>query len=220
MNDEPLATSDGRFAPTPRRTQRLRWSILALVVLLALYIASPYYAFWRFSVALRAGDAAQLERRVDFASLRKSMRKQLNASIAALRPQNPKRQKMFDTLSDALGSQVIDSVLDAYLTPEGLAAFLANPKLPGGAPAKPATANVTPAENAAPGAKAPVIAPETNASAETLGWRIDWSKVHYAFFTGPFDFLVDVEGTKLRFHFTGVGWVLRDVQLDMSKLKI
>lgn len=201
-------------AATHPRTERSRraWIIGALVLALLLYIASPYYAFWRFTVAIRSGDAAHLSTAVDFVSLRKSLRKQLNARIAALRPQNPKRQRMFDTLSSALGGQVVDSLLDAYLTPEGLAAFLANPKLPS------ETAAAAPPPNGAPPADAPLIAPET--STPGIGRRIDWSKVHYAFFTGPRDFLVDLEGTKLRFRFSGLRWKLRAIELDMSKLKV
>lgn len=211
MRDEPISRGNTpATASAPPPPQRRRWIVWALLLLLALYIASPYYAFWRFTVALRSGDAAQLERAVDFAAVRKSMKQQLNVRIAALRPQNPKRQKMFDTLSDALGSQVVDSLLDAYLTPEGLAAFLANPKVPGDTPAPPT--------DAAPSGNAPAIAPENPAQA--MGRRVNWSNVHYAFFTGPRDFLVDVAGTKLRFRFNGLRWRVRELELDVSKLKI
>ena len=115
--------------PAASRRSRGRWLIVsALVLPLLLYIASPYYAFWRFTTALRARDAAALEQRVDFQALRKSMKQQLNARIAELRPRNPKRQKVFDALSNAFGSSALDSIVDQYLTPEGLAAFLASPK--------------------------------------------------------------------------------------------
>lgn len=207
---EEIEPADATLALSPPETRaprrRTRWIIVAAVLVVLLYLASPYYAFWRFTVALRTGDAAQLTESVDFLSLRKSLRKQLNAQIAALRPQNPKRQKTFDALSAAFGGQVIDSLLDAYLTPEGLAAFLANPKLPAAptAPADPATA--------------PLIAPESSAAAVTS--RVDWSRVRYAFFTGPRDFLVDVDGTKLRFRFSGFRWRLHAAEVDFAKLKV
>jgi hypothetical protein len=207
--NEPVSSASptGEHA-RPRR--RARWIIIAVVALLAIYLLSPYYAFWRFTVALRTGDATQLASSVDFISLRKSLRKQLNAQIASLRPQNPKRQQMFDSLSAAFGGQVVDSLLDAYLTPEGLAAFLADPRLP--------SQQVAPAAPPDPNA-APVITTETSGSVAVTR-RVDWSKVRYAFFTGPRDFLVDVEGTKLRFRFTGLRWQLRAAELDMSQLKI
>lgn len=195
------------------RSARKRWIILAVVLLLAVYIASPYYAFWRFTVALRTGDAEALQSHVDFPSLRKSMKQQLNAKLGSLRPQNPKRQKMFDTLSDAFGSRVVDSLVDAYLTPEGLAAFLNNPRLPNEVSPPPAGA-------APPSDDPSLIAPETSGPEAATPPRIDWSRVRYAFFTGPRDFLVDVEGTKLRFRFTGLRWKLRALELDVEKLKL
>src|SRR6266403_502956 len=44
----------------------------------------------------------------------------------------------------------------------------------------------------------------------------DWSKVKYAFFTGPRSFAVDREGIKLRFRFTGLGWQLNDLDLGLA----
>ncbi len=221
MEDAPQYGSGSALRETavraaPPRSRR-RWLIIgAVALLLLLYIASPYYAFWRFTTALRARDAAALEELVDFQALRKSMKQQLNARIAELRPKNPKRQKVFDALSNAFGSSALDSIVDQYLTPEGLAAFLANPKAaseiaagrvppPGGAPI------------AGPGTDA---APETGVSRGLLGPEIDWSRVRYAFFTGPRDFLVDVDGTKLRFRLRGLRWKLRGVEFDLTGLKL
>jgi hypothetical protein len=198
-------TIEQSSSEVPRRSRTRRWIIVGLIVAIALYLASPYYAFWRFTVALRAHDATELNERVDFLSLRKSIKQQLNAKIGSLRPQNPKRQKTFDTLADAFGSQLIDSLVDAYLTPDGLAALLANPKLA-----------ASPDASVAPSA-APLIAPESTALPER---HIDWSRVHYAFFTGARDFLVDTNGTKLRFHLQGLHWRLRSAELDLSNVKL
>ncbi len=198
-----------------RRPDVRRWIIFGVIAAIVLYVASPYYAFWRFSVALRAHDPTGISERVDFPSLRKSMKQQLNAKIGSLRPQNPKRQKTFDTLADAFGAQLIDSLVDSYLTPEGLAAFLANPTVPGAPTPTPAAA-----ESTGPAGPAPLIAPETSAPESALERQIDWSRVHYAFFTGPREFLVDVDGTKLRFHFNGLHWQLHALDLDVSKVKL
>jgi hypothetical protein len=48
------------------------------------------------------------------------------------------------------------------------------------------------------------------------GKNANWSKVKYAFFTGPRTFLVDREGIKLQFRFTGLGWRLNDIELGLS----
>jgi len=48
----------------------IRWIVLVCVVLLLIYGASPYYSFWRFTVALRSGDSAAIGSRVDFPAIR------------------------------------------------------------------------------------------------------------------------------------------------------
>jgi hypothetical protein len=48
---------------------------------------------------------------------------------------------------------------------------------------------------------------------------IDWSDVKYAFFTSPRVFVVDREGIKLRFRFTGLGWRLNKLDLRLSAAK-
>ena len=203
--------------PAASRRSRRRWLIVgAIVLLLLLYIASPYYAFWRFTTALRTRDAAALEQRVDFQALRKSMKQQLNARIAELRPRNPKRQKVFDALSNAFGSSALDSIVDQYLTPEGLAAFLASPKAASDIAAG-RVPQLADAPTAGPGTDA---VPETGVARGLLGPDIDWSRVRYAFFTGPRDFLIDVDGAKLRFRLRGLRWQLRGVEFDLTGLKL
>ncbi|MBA2743077.1 MAG: DUF2939 domain-containing protein [Chthoniobacterales bacterium] len=209
LSDPTLPPGSSPIAVAPRKL--LRWAIIGIVILLAIYLASPYYAFWRFSVALRDRNASALESRVDFPALRKSMKQQLNTQIAALRPQNPKRQKLFDAVSSALGPSVLDSLVDGYLTPEGLAAFLADPK----------SANQRLRGAAGAAERQPRDLPaETNAGPAGFRKPIDWSRVRYAFFCGPRDFLVDVDGTKLRFHFGAEGWLLRAIEFDMANLKL
>jgi hypothetical protein len=47
----------------------------------------------------------------------------------------------------------------------------------------------------------------------------DWSKVKHAFFTGPRTFVVEREGIKLRFRFTGLGWKLYDLDLGLDEVE-
>jgi DUF2939 family protein/uncharacterized protein DUF4339 len=51
---------------------------------------------------------------------------------------------------------------------------------------------------------------------------IEWSKVRYAFFSSPMRFLVDIDGTKLHFGFSGFGWRLKklDVPLNESETNL
>ena len=49
-----------------------------------------------------------------------------------------------------------------------------------------------------------------------LGKNLNLSNVKYAFFIGPRNFVVDRDGIKLRFRFTGNGWKLYDLDLDLG----
>ena len=160
-----------------------RWLVIFCVVLLLVYGASPYFSFWRFSSAIRSRDAPGISKRVDFPTVRASLKKQLVARFAN-RTSSHKRWSN-------LGPSLIDAIIDAYVTPEGIAALLSNPET---------LKNL----------KAP------REFHFELGKNEDLSKVKYAFFTGPRTFVVDRDGIKLRFHFTGVGWQLYDVDLTLA----
>jgi hypothetical protein len=162
---------------------RLRWLVLISVFLLLLYGASPYFSFWRFMAALRSGDSAALSSRMDFPAIRASLKKQLVARFA----QRTKSHKRWNDL----GPTLIDAIVDAYITPEGIAALISNPEV---------LKNLRhPQELRFP-----------------VGKTEDWSKVKHAFFTGPRTFGVDREGIKLRFRFTGFGWKLYEVDVGLS----
>ena len=160
-----------------------RWLVMVCVLLLLVYGASPYYSFWRFTSAIRSRDAPAISERVDFPAVRGSLKKQLVARFAN-RTSSHKRWSN-------LGPTLIDAIIDAYVTPDGIAALLSNPET---------LKNL----------KAP------REFHFELGKNEDLSKVKYAFFTGPRTFVVDRDGIKLGFHFTGVGWQLYDVDLTLA----
>jgi hypothetical protein len=161
-----------------------RWVALICVVLLLVYAALPYFSFWRFRTALRSGDTAAISSRVDFPAIRASLKKQLVARFA--RPTTAHKQW------SNLGPTVIDAIIDAYVTPDGIAALLSNPQ---------ELKNL----------KAP------REFRFELGKDGDLSKVKYAFFTGPRSFVVDRDGIKLRFYFTASGWLLHDLDLGLGE---
>ena len=164
----------------------VRWVALICIVLLLLYGASPYFSFWRFTVAVRSGDSAAINSRVDFPAIRASLKKQLAARFTHATTSHKRWSK--------LGPTLIDAIIDAYATPDGIAALLSNPA---------ALRNLqTPQQ-----------------FRFTTGKSVNWLKVKYAFFTGPRTFVVDREGIKLRFRFTGLGWRLKDLDLGLGKPK-
>ena len=164
----------------------IRWIALACVFLVLLYGASPYFSFWRFTAALRSGDSAALSLRMDFPAIRASLKKQLVARFS--------KGKTGHKWWNDLGPTLIDAIVDAYVTPEGIAALISNPEV---------VKNLRrPQEFRFP-----------------TGKTEDWSKVKHAFFTGPRTFVVDRKEIKLRFRFTGLGWKLYDVDLGLSEAK-
>src|SRR5215471_13621375 len=164
----------------------IRWLLIICIVLLLVYAASPYFSFWRFTAAVRSRNAAVINDRVDFPAVRASLKKQLVARFANQTSSHKRRIN--------LGPTLIEAIIDAYVTPDGIAALLSNPE---------ALKNL----------KAP------RDFHFELGRNDDLSKVKYAFFTGPRSFVVDRDGIKLRFYFTASGWKLHDLDLGLTDKK-
>jgi hypothetical protein len=57
---------------------------------------------------------------------------------------------------------------------------------------------------------------QTSAGKPAVWKSVHWSRAKNAFFTGPRDFAVDVNGTRLRFRWEGLGWRLRKIDLRMD----
>ena len=166
---------------------RLARSILLIcIVLLLLYGVSPYFSFWRFTVALRSGDSAAISSHVNFPAIRASMKKQLVARFAHTTTSHKRWSN--------LGSTLIDAIVDAYATPDGIAALFSNP-----------------------GALKSLQNPQQFRFSTTKS--VNWLKVRYAFFTGPRSFVVDREGIKLHFRFRGLDWQLKDLDLGLGEGK-
>src|SRR5947207_15281437 len=161
-----------------------RWLALICVVVLIAYGVSPYFSFWRFTAALRSGDTKALSSRVDFPAVRACLKKRLVARLAGAATGHKRWNK--------LGPTLIDAIVDAYATPDGLAALISNPS---------ALKDLRPWRQ-------PAIAKGAS-----------WSKLRYAFFTGPRTFVVDREGIKLRFRISGLSWRLYELDLDLGGTK-
>ena len=130
----------------------IRWLVIIGVVVLVVYGASPYFSFWRFRTAVQSRDAAAISSRVDFPAVRASLKRQLVARFANQTSSHKRRVN--------IGPTLINAIIEAYVTPEGIAALLSNPE---------ALKNLkTPRE-----------------FHFDFGKNEDLSKVKYAFFTGP-----------------------------------
>ncbi|AOI65598.1 hypothetical protein WT21_10285 [Burkholderia territorii] len=157
--------------------------VLAVAVLTAIgyAYASPYVALGRLKSAIDARDAQAVSEYVDFPSLRISLKQQVTEElmrrIDALKKDNP-----FAVIGALIGSALIGPLVDAYATPEGVAALMSgipprgNPgerppewssppsgaatgNAPGTSPANPASVPVPASNVAASAASVPATAP-------------------------------------------------------------
>ncbi|KWC45666.1 DUF2939 domain-containing protein [Burkholderia ubonensis] len=109
----------------PRRLKPLLIVVLAAVVIAAIgyAYASPYVALGRLKSAIDTRDAQAVSEYVDFPSLRISLKQQvtdeLMRRIDAKRQNNP-----FAVIGALIGSALIGPLVDAYATPEGVAALM------------------------------------------------------------------------------------------------
>ena len=99
--------------------------VLAVAVLVAIgyAYASPYVALGRLKSAIDARDAQSVSEYVDFPSLRISLKQQVTEElmhrIDAVKKDNP-----FAVIGALIGSALIGPLVDAYATPEGVAALM------------------------------------------------------------------------------------------------
>ena len=99
--------------------------VLAVAVLAAVgyAYASPYVALGRLKSAIDARDSQAVSEYVDFPSLRISLKQQVTEElmrrIDAVKKDNP-----FAVIGALIGSALIGPLVDAYATPEGVAALM------------------------------------------------------------------------------------------------
>ncbi|KAG8153050.1 DUF2939 domain-containing protein [Burkholderia catarinensis] len=148
---------------------------VAAIAAICYAYASPYVALGRLKSAIDARDAQAISEHVDFPSLRISLKQQVTEElmrrIDAVKKDNP-----LAVIGVLIGSALVGPLVDAYATPEGVAALMSGlpprgnrgerppewSNLPpsdarGNPPAAPPV-NPAPASAAVPGSNAPAAA--------------------------------------------------------------
>lgn len=177
----------------PHSSGRFIFTVLATLLLLG-YLVSPYIAVLSLRSALDSGDRDRLEARIDFSSVRASMKEQLRTYVAlsAARDEDLKKNP-FGGLVTIFAPALVDNLVDSFVTPSGMAALIAD-------------------------SKSALASDTTKERSMTRKRDIDWSKVRYAFFSGPTSFLFDEDGTKLHFSFESFGWKLKRIVIPLQDL--
>ena len=98
---------------------------LAIVLLVALaYAAWPFWSAWSLREAIKNGDTATIERRIEWDSVRATLRDSL-ARQAQLLPEvnavgEAVKPTMWQRVKTAFGQPMLDRFIESYVTPEGL----------------------------------------------------------------------------------------------------
>ena len=171
------------------RSRRRRYVLIGAGGALLLYLVSPYYSLWRFRSALASGSVNDLEARIDFPSVRESLKDQIRVRAAkSIAEDKSLKDNPFGGIATAFAPMMVNYFVDNFVTPSGISAVIADSK------------------TALDGANSQTASNEEKKT-------INWSRVHYAFFTTPTQFRVDIDGTNLHFGFTGFGWTLKKLEL-------
>ncbi len=97
----------------------------AVIVLCgAMYVVSPIWAAWSLREAVRRGDVSTIEHRVEWDSVRQSLKSSL-AQHAQLLPHAEAagaeiRPTLWQRVKSAFGATMLDRFVESYVTPEGL----------------------------------------------------------------------------------------------------
>jgi hypothetical protein len=106
-----------------RRSVLITLVVIVVLIALAFAYASPYIALDRLKRAADSRDAATVNQYVDFPAFRESLKEQLGAllrrRIGAESHGNP-----LAALGAMIGVALIGPLVDAYATPDGVAALL------------------------------------------------------------------------------------------------
>jgi hypothetical protein len=146
-------------------TRPLIVTLIVIVVIAALGFAyaTPYIALNNLKRAADARDAQTVNQYVDFPALRESLKEQV-AGLLTRRLGAHSNGNPLAAIGAMIGVALIGPLVDAYATPDGVAALL-NGMPPRGDPGeRPPVANTPPAANTPPDAAATAPAPAAPAN--------------------------------------------------------
>jgi hypothetical protein len=102
-----------------------RLLFVVLFLLLGFYVVWPAVTAWRINGALKLRDAEALERRIDFPSVRESMRPAVAAKVAEMietyqRQAGPAGALIAETLKGEVSGRLVNASLATLVTPDNL----------------------------------------------------------------------------------------------------
>ena len=173
-------------------------AIIALGAASLIYAILPYYAAYSLRDTLEKADKYELERAVDFDSVRKYLKEQINSMLMkeATEDKELSEHPIAAGLALVFVPKIVDYMVDACVTPAGIVTLLN---------------------------KGTVEKPNDKKSSDQVERddgkvSIDLRKVQYAFFTNPTTFLVEYDEVRLEFKLRDWWWKLTAIILSDSFL--
>jgi tetratricopeptide (TPR) repeat protein len=194
----PTLTVAERAEFMPRRSwlAHVPWAIVILGVLggllLAVYAWLPYQAADSLLKGLEDGSPEQLERTIDFPSVRASLHDEVKAQIekAAMQNDNSSAQPNTEAVL-----AMIDNSIDRYVTSDGIATLMNR------------------SGNSAESDQDSTISP--NAARDILR-QFDSERINTRKFASPDDFVIDGDTASLHLQLYGSGWKLYRIEIKSA----
>src|SRR5262249_38590236 len=158
--------------------------LLLCIVLLSAYIAWPLHTFLEIREAMIGGDVAALARKVEWVSVRASLKSSISPETLARLEADPNSPKptMWQRVKSVVVPSLASNVIDRYVTPQNLPVLLGYRRL----------------RNAVPMALLPQEPPTALAGTVLAGTSIDrfasfWRRLRHATFHSPGKLVVEIE---------------------------
>jgi hypothetical protein len=98
--------------------------VIAAFALVAYVIALPYITLYQMKKAVDNHDSEALSSHIDFPSVRESIKDQLNAKLMDKMQGDDVEKNPFAALGMAFAGTLVDKMVDAYVTPTGIAQLM------------------------------------------------------------------------------------------------
>ena len=103
--------------------------MVIVAAVLGFYVGSPYLASNDLKNAAASGDSDQLDTVVDFPAVRESLKSQLNAAVMIKMQNDAEMQdNPFAGLATMMIPVMVEKAVDAFVTPDGIAAMVRGQK--------------------------------------------------------------------------------------------
>lgn len=103
--------------------KKITWSIVAVVLAILAYLyASPYIALNSIKNTAQAGDSDTVSKYIDYSSVRQSFKDQMN--VVMMKEMGKHENNGFAALGAMLASSMVEKMVDALVTPEGMTMML------------------------------------------------------------------------------------------------